>query len=595
MKIGKSVISNIQTGNSSPQTNKLYAPIWCISALTLLLLLVVAGGVWAKNVKKRSSKHAKREVVYIIHADVTAANQTLMPHITILRGNVKLRHKGMYMNCDSAYLDESTNTFDAYDHVYMHQGDTLKMWGDFLRYDGYKDLAMLRHNCKLVNKGTTLLTDSLNYDRSTDLAYYFEGGTMLESKNILTSEWGQFCPSTKASKFLYDVKLANPQYTLSTDTLYFNTGSGLARIVGPSKIDGQDNHIVADQGWYNTHTNKSQLTNRPLLFTDNGKTLRGDTVFYNRTDGYCIARSNAILTDTVRKNILKGDYLYYNQLKDSALATRHALATDYSQGDSIYMHADTMKLVTFHAKTDSAYREMHAYHKVRIYKKDFQAVCDSLMFSSADSCLRLYKDPILWNQQQQQLGEEVHVFFNDSTIDRVKIINQALSVEQKDSIHYNQTAGNKMEFFFANGSLEHLEVIGNVKLNYYPEDSGKDDQKEMMGMNYSESSFLVLWMRNKKIHRMRMTPKSSGSFYPMLLIPRKSLYLENFGWFDYVRPLSKDDVFNWRGKKQGTELVYKQRKPMPLPNRGLQNTIKNSKKTLPISQPISTQKGVSVN
>ena len=81
----------------------------------------------------------------------------------------------------------------------------------------------------------------------------------------------------------------------------------------------------------------------------------------------------------------------------------------------------------------------------------------------------------------------------------------------------------------------------------------------------------------------------------MLLIPRKSLYLENFGWFDYVRPLSKDDVFNWRGKKQGTELVYQQRKPMPLPNRGLQNTIKNSKKTLPISQPISTQKGVSVN
>jgi len=600
MKIGKSVISNIQTGSSSPQKNKLYASVWCISALILLLLLIVAGGVWAKNIKKKS-RHAKREIVYIIHADVTAANQTLMPHITILRGNVKLRHKGMYMKCDSAYLDESTNTFDAYDHVYMYQGDTLKLWGDFLRYDGYKDLAMLRHNCKLVNRGTTLLTDSLNYDRSTDLAYYFEGGTMLESKNILTSEWGQFCPSTKDSKFLYGVKLANPQYTLSTDTLHFNTASGLARIVGPSKIDSRDNHIVADRGWYNTHTNKSQLTNRPLLFTDNGKTLRGDTVFYNRAAGYCIAHSNAILTDTVRKNILEGGYLYYNQLKDSALATGHALATDYSQGDSIYMHADTMKLITFRARTDSAYRQMHAYHKVRIYKKDFQAVCDSLMFSSADSCMRLYKDPILWNQQQQQLGEEVHIFFNDSTIDRVKIINQALSVAQKDSIHYNQTAGNKMEFFFASGTLEHLEVTGNVKLNYYPEDSGKNGEKDMMGMNYSESSFLVLWMRNKKIHRMRMTPRSTGSFYPMLMIPNKSLYLDNFGWFDYVRPLNKEDVFNWRGKKQGSELVYKIRKPMPLPNRGLQKTIKNNAKSLPTNKmpptpkPVPAQKVVPAN
>jgi len=108
-------------------------------------------------------------------------------------------------------------------------------------------------------------------------------------------------------------------------------------------------------------------------------------------------------------------------------------------------------------------------------------------------------------------------------------------------------------------------------------------------------------MRNKKIHRMRMTPRSTGSFYPMLMIPNKSLYLDNFGWFDYVRPLNKEDVFNWRGKKQGSELVYKIRKPMPLPNRGLQKTIKNNAKSLPTNKmpptpkPVPAQKVVPAN
>ncbi len=554
MKIGRIVSSNIRIGSSK----------WL---LVCLLSAIGMGCIWAQQQQKQVKKAApksKTETVYILHADVTLGNERLLPQITVLRGNVKLRHKGMYMDCDSAYVNERSNTFEAYGNVKMRQGDTLRIYGDFLRYDGLQELAMLRHHCRLENKGTTLLTDSLNYDRLLDKAYYFEGGSMMDEVNVLTSEWGEYWLSTKESIFNYDVKLVNPKYTISTDTLHYNTASGVARVVGPSKIDSDENHILTDRGWYDSHSDESELTNRPFLYTDNGKTLQGDTVYYNRNEGYTIARSNVILNDTINKNILSGDYCYYNERIDSAYVTGRALATDYSQGDSVFMHGDVLLARSFNLHTDSVYRELYAYYKVRIYKTDFQAVCDSLKFSSADSCIHLFRDPIMWTGEQQILGEFINIYMNDSTIERVHIDNQALMVERMDSLHYNQVASRKMVFQFREGEVRKVDVLGDVKLRYYPLEKG-----EMEMMNESETTKLFIWIADRKIRRMKMDVNSSGLIHPIILIPDDKMYLENFGWFDYVRPLDKDDVFNWRGKKSGSELIYKKRKPMPLPNRGL--------------------------
>ena len=72
------------------------------------------------------------------------------------------------------------------------QGDTLFVYGDFLFYDGNQKLARLRHNVKMENRKTVLTTDSLNYDRMKNIAYYFTGGTIRDQVNTLTSIWGQY-------------------------------------------------------------------------------------------------------------------------------------------------------------------------------------------------------------------------------------------------------------------------------------------------------------------------------------------------------------------------------------------------------------------
>ena len=448
----------------------------------------------------------------------------------------------------------------------MEQGDTLFIYGDYLFYDGMTQIAQLRENVKMINRNTTLLTDSLNYDRLYNLGYYFDGGTLMDEENVLTSDWGEYSPATKLSVFNHDVKLVNPRFVLTSDTLKYSTNTKIATILGPSNIVSDQNHIYSERGIYNTVSGQAELLDRSVL-TNEGKKLTGDSLFYDRKAGYGEAFDNVQMNDTVNKNMLTGDYCYYDELKQNALATKRAVAVDYSRGDSLFMHADTLLMNSYNLDTDSLFREMRAFHKVRMYSADLQGVCDSLVFNTKDSCLTMYRDPIIWNEGQQLLGEEVKVYMNDSTIDWAHIINQALTVEQKDSIHFNQISGKEIKAYFAEGEARKIDVIGNVLLIYYPEE--KDST--MIGMNTSETSLLNLFLRDRKMKKMVMSPQSNCVLYPMDQIPPDKMKLPTFSWFDYVRPLNKEDIFNWRGKKAGEALRKTERKVISGPKREIIN------------------------
>ena len=353
------------------------------------------------------------------------------PNAQILVGDVVFRHDSIYMYCDSACFYEKTNSLEAFDNVKMVQGDTLFLYGDYLFYDGNTQIAQVRNNVRMENRTTTLTTPSLNYDRLVNLGYLFDGGTLVDGGNVVNADWGEYSPATKLSVFNYEVKLVNANFVLTSDTLRYHTDTKIANIVGPSDIDSEENHIYSELGYYYTQQGQAELLNRSVL-SNGGKNLTGDSLFYDRNKGFGEAFRNVEFVDTISKNMLTGHYCYYNQLTAYAFATDEAMAVDFSQGDSLFIHADTLQMYTYHAGTDSLFREARAYHKVRFYRTDVQGVCDSLVFSSKDSCLTMYRDPILWNGKQQLLGEKVMVYMNGSPLDWAHIENQELSVERLD-------------------------------------------------------------------------------------------------------------------------------------------------------------------
>ena len=513
--------------------------------------------VWSINPQKYKQKETNdtlKSRVHLLHVDSMFFDDRVSKTAQFLVGNVQFEHEGIYMYCDSALYYEASNSFDAYGNVKMVQGDTLTLDGEILYYNGMDQLARVRHNVVLRHVETTLYTDSLDYDRLYNLGYFFEGGRLVDQGNELSSDWGEYSPATRNAVFNYNVRLVSPgppeepRSTIISDTLYYNTKTAIAHVKGPSNIDNGDSHIYTELGYYYTQQELSYLLNRSIL-TNNGKRMVGDSVVWDGMTNEGKAFGNIEYSDVVNKNMFKGGYCYYNDNQGYMEASDSAVVIDYSQRDTLYAHADTFKVFTYHKDTDSLYRTIHGYHHVRAYRSDVQAVCDSLVYNSKDSCMTMYRDPILWQMGQQLVGEEIQAYMNDSTMDSVLVLRQAISVERMDSIHYNQVAGKEIRFYFKEGQMDMTRVIGNVMLNYYP----TDEDSLMIGMNHLESTDLKLFMKEGKIDKI-WAPASTGKLTPVPLIPPKELYLENFVWFDYVRPKDKDDIFNWRSKKAESQL-----------------------------------------
>ena len=521
--------------------------------LCMLGVMVFAAMPSRKQAAAKPKQDPNR--VYLIHADELFYDRWQNNNAQVLRGKVEFEHDGAHLYCDSANFFEASNSFEAWGNVKMVQGDTLSLTSDYGNYDGNVKLMEAKiftpgKQVVLRNRTTVLYTDTLYFDRIDNMGYYNDGGKLVDKTTTLTSIHGEYHTDTKDAFFMDMVKMVDKDSELTTDTLIYNTRTKLANIVGPSDVVSGKSHIYSEKGYYNTATKQAELLNRSVLRND-GRRLVGDSIWYDGMKGVSEAFWNVEYDDTVNMNGLRCNYGYYDDTNGYALSTDSAVAVDFSQRDTLYIHADTFKVFTYNMDTDSVYRVIHGYNKVRAYRIDIQAVCDSLVYSSKDSCLTMYHDPIVWNMNQQLLGEEIQVFMKDSVVDRAHVINQALSVEKlPEKNMFNQVSSAEMFAFFRQGEIHEAQAVDNVVVAYYPANESDSTYEGLVRMNTTKMRML---MEQRKLSSI-WTPKADGIMYPMSQIPPEQRYLEGFYWFDYVRPLSKEDIFYWRPKKEGTEL-----------------------------------------
>jgi lipopolysaccharide assembly outer membrane protein LptD (OstA) len=534
--------------------------------LYFFLLMVLCSAFAMPEIHKlpQPAQHAKpepEERIILKHADNLRFNENEMQSAQRLSGNVVLIHKGMTMFCDSAMLYEQSQTFDAFGHVKIVQGDTLTLTGDRLHYDGETLIAEMRFNVIMTHRDQKLYTDSLYYDRLYNMGYYEEGGKLIDGKNQLTSDWGEYHTDTRQATFNYNVELINDRFKLITDTLHYDTQTKWAEVVGASNIYSNADTLYTEHGFYNSDNEQVKLYKRSKAYGRN-RIMEGDTVYYDKKTGVMEAFQNVSCLDEKNKNLLTGDYAWYNELTGEAIATKNALARDFSQGkDTLYFHADTLHMYSYNLETDSAYRVLHAYFHARAYREDVQAVADSMVFHSAQKKITLFRDPIAWSDQRQIVGEEINVYLNDSTIDSVYVDRQALMIEKLDSTHFNQVGAQQMRTYFVKGEVSENRAVGNVMVVNYP----LEKDSTIIYQNYVETAEARMFMKDRKLKKI-WAPASHGFFYPIGMAPAERTRLEGFAWFDYIRPISPDDVFKWRGKKAGTALKPSIRREAPLQN-----------------------------
>ena len=506
-------------------------------------------------------------MVYLEHSETLSFDEKRLPDVQILKGNVRFRHDSAWMYCDSAYFFEKQNSLHAFGHVHLVQGDSIEGFGDILYYNGNTKLARFRKHVKLIhNNATTLTTDSLNYDRMNNIAYYFSGGMIEDSLNVLTSSWGQYTPDDNQALFKGEVQLQHPKFVLSTDTLCYNTESYQADLVSKTRIVYEhETTILSSNGWYNTQTEHSMLLDRSLIVHADGMTLTGDTIYYDKQAGYGKVRGNMQSVDSTNHMTLYGNKGEVWESDNHGYVTDSAMLVEWS--DSLaytYMHADTLftdqipyqrcDLITKDSVlvdtlwvypapdtmwVDTTYLQIRAYYNVRIFRKDMQSVCDSVHYNGRDSVATLCGNPVCWNEDNQVSADTMNLYLKNGTVDYLHGVGNAIAIKQEGEREFDQMAGKEMLAYVQDGDVNLVDVQGNAETVFYP----RENDGSYVGVNRTQSSFVKVYLENREIHHILFTTATSGVMIPLDQATEDDKFLVTFFWAEQERPRRPEDIF----------------------------------------------------
>ena len=475
--------------------------------------------------------------VRIVKADALRHDDKIGKNTQSLNGHVVLAHQNTFLNCDSAYMYNDSNVVVAYGSIHVIQNDSIHLYGDRMTYYGDRNIVKVRDNVR-ANKGQTwLYTEFLDYDRLADQAYFYNGGKVVNGDNVLSSERGVYYPMSNDVYFKDNVVGSSPKYSLLSDTTSFNTKSEVVSILGPTTITTSDSTIISSElGWYDTRSEVAKILRSNKIFSvKNNSTLVGNTILYERTKGLGTAWDDVAICDSADNVVLFGDYGFYNQFTKEALATRKALVQHVVQGDTIFLHADTLRIVPL---ADSS-RLLKAYHRVKLFKPDLQCRCDSFVFDCRDSVGYLYNQPVVWSQGNQMTAHVIKIYTRNQAVYKSELIDAAFVISaEPDSVGFDQVKGKLITGYVRNNEIYLIHVDGNGQTIYYPKDG-----PDLIGINRAESSSLSIWLENRRVSHITMRVSPSGNMNPPLLLGEKDRKLAGFRWLDEYRPKSRDDVF----------------------------------------------------
>jgi lipopolysaccharide export system protein LptA len=454
-----------------------------------------------------------------------------------LLGNVSFLHNNITLDCDSAHYMPAVKQIISYSKVHIKQGDTLDLFSDYLFYDGKLETALAKGNVELIDKQTHLYTDTANYDVRNKIAKYDDRGRITNAENTLTSIIGIYYVSENLFHFKDSVKIVNPDYVMTADTMDYNTLTEISYFTGPTELKGDSLYLYCEKGWYDTKNDVTTIWKNPLI--DNRKQIiHGDSLYFDNVTGYGQSFRNVLIQDTINELAVKGHYAWYYKDPEKFLVTDSAVFIQTSRKDSLFLHADTITSITVVDTTSLAYRLMRAYHGCRIYSKGMQAKCDSLAYSFRDSVIRLYTMPVIWSEENQLTSDSMAVFTKNQQTDRLELFSSAFVTSKIDSIRFNQVKGRALTGYFADNELYKIDIKGNGESIYYLLDG-----ETIAGTDQSKCVDIEIFVKKGKIQQIFEKQDPEGNIDPPEPGMPKELRLKGFSWLDTLRPKDKNDIF----------------------------------------------------
>ena len=498
------------------------------------------------------------------------------------RGKVVAREPGRSLRCDS--LDYNTaskvaNYFGGRGTLVYNGNTVVADQGDYNTetHDAnfFGDVVMFTPKYRIT-------TPEAHGNTETGLVHVVGKSVIKTAKGeVVHTNDGTYNSKTDQMELNGRSTITSPKQDVEGDNIVYNSSTGEAEGHGNVKIVDKANNrtIIGQDVFYNEKTGHSNA--RGNVKIDDRKAQRvitGDEVTYNAKSGYSAGRGNVKIVDKLKqrtitgrdltynsnthegtgegnvyyidykgKHAFYGDYLHYTDSAAIAFGGNPGpVAKDFSQGDTLFVHADTISMKGFHMNTPQMYREIYGVNNVRAYRTDVQAVCGFVIANSKDSCMTMYDYPIVWSGTRQLVGDSIKAYMNDSTIRQAFVYGNAFSIEKlPGGKYFNQISSKDMRADFVKGVVRRVDAWGNVEVIYYH----TDKDSTLIGHDYTETDTLRMFISPERRLQKIWMPKANGVISPMTQIPPDKLKLPHFELFDEVRPKDKNDIFRRAARK----------------------------------------------
>ena len=548
----------------------------------------------------KSKVITQENFLYILAANKQYLQKSDSNQLVSYAGNVKVRQGKTLFYADSAIINPIANTLESFGNVHINDADSVHIYAQYLRYMGIEKKALLTKKVRLTDKKSTLTTENLTYDLNLKLGTYLYGGKVVNKKTTLTSTEGNYYGDTKDIYFYKNVLLVQPDGTIKTDSLQYNTTTEVSTFISPTVIkDKKGLTIKTREGFYDIKKKIANLYKRSII-EDSTFSITADEIAIDSLNGLSEFRGNAVYRSKDKEQgfDMIANNIKTNNKRSTIMATQIPLLIIKQGTDSIFITADTLfsgrvidllktkkvpnvrpvpadssikkialkdtikleatktaikkgspktaidsvKLNTAATPpVDSTLKYFEAYKNVKIFSDSLQAVGDSLFFSGQDSVFRLFDNPILWAQENQISGDTIYLFLKNKKPERLYVFENALSISKVDSSNYfNQVRGNSINALFdSTGQVHFLTARGSAENIYY----AQDDQKRFVGVNKNSSDLIEISFLEGKPKRVKFINNLEGGLLPMRgKTNHDALKLKSFNWQDKLRPKSKFDI-----------------------------------------------------
>jgi lipopolysaccharide export system protein LptA len=470
-----------------------------------------------------------------LHYDLNTKIATYNTPATITDGETQLSsNRGYYYTAiDEIYFKDSvvvinpefqlradTLKFNTLTQIATFLGPTV-MRSDSTRvycedgfYDVENNLAEFRQNAQYIRGNQRATADTIRYDGTRGI-YTLDGHAEFREGNRREAT---------GDLIQYDEK---NDVTVLEGNAYFRDST--------QTIRGESIRYDAKKKIYKT-TGRSRVEDGPQI-------LQADDIDYSEELGLGLASGNVIWQDTSANLTIQSATAEYNQntgfLKATGGLRGRPLLITLIDGDSLFMTADTLlSQRTDTIATDSS-RLLQAYHDVRIYKTDLQALCDSLAYSTVDSLFRMFRAPVIWSDTSQFTADTIHIQLANDQLDRILLYNNSFIINSPDQLFFNQIKGKDIIARFDSSELRKMEVLGNAESVYYP----LDDAGAYIGVNKTLCSEMNINFGNNQVREIIFFNEPEGKLEPMNAVDHDAIKLAGFDWQTKPRPKSRDDLF----------------------------------------------------